>query len=73
VIAAVASLLTGRRPAAAAGPEPLGAELAAVAGDAGVEPSEIVGPGPGAEEARPEGRGNGQSPAATKSAGKEPG
>jgi MFS family permease len=75
VIAAIASLLTGRRPQANAAPEPVGAELAAVAGDAGIEPSEIVGPGPDAEEARgvPGARGNGQSPAVTKSAGQDPG
>src|SRR5438105_1048989 len=77
LIAAVASLLTGPRPRPGAAPEPLGAELAAVAGDAGIEPSEIVGPGPEAEEARgpdgTDGRGNGQSPAVTKSAGTEPG
>ena len=75
VIAAIASLLTGRRPQANAAPEPLGAELAAVAGDAGIEPSEIVGPGPDAEEARgaPGARGNGQSPAVTKSVGQDPG
>jgi MFS family permease len=72
VIAAVASLLTGPRPRPEAAPEPLGAELAAVAGDAGFEPSEIVGSGPEAEGA-PEARGNGQSPAVTKSAGPEPG
>ena len=72
VIAAVASLLTGPRPKAATAPEPLGAELAAVAGDAGLEPSEIVGPGQEGEET-PGARGNGQSPAVTKSAGKEPG
>src|SRR6266576_2963650 len=60
LIAAVASLLTGRRPRPGVAPEPLGAELAAVAGDAGLEPSEIVGPGPDAEEARGPGtRGNG--------------
>jgi hypothetical protein len=72
LIAAVASLLTGPRPKAATAPEPLGAELAAVAGDAGLEPSEIVGPGQEGEET-PGARGNGQSPAVTKSAGKEPG
>ena len=74
VIAAAASLLTGRRLRPAAAPESLGAELAAVAGDAGTEPSELVEPGP-AEEAHgaPRSRGNGQSPAVTKSGGKEPG
>ena len=39
VIAAVASLLTGRRKRAVAGPEPAGPELAAVAGEGGNEPS----------------------------------
>jgi hypothetical protein len=77
LIAAVASLLTGRRPRPDGAPESLGAELAAVAGDAGFEPSEIVADGPEAEEARgpggTDGRGNGQSPAVTKSAGTEPG
>ena len=70
VIAAIASLLTGqRRKRAGASPEPLGAELAAVAGEGGIEPSELVGPAQGA----PESRGNGQSPAVTKSSGNEPG
>ncbi len=74
VIAAAASLLTGRRLRPAAAPESLGAELAAVAGDAGTEPSELVGPGP-AEEANgaPQSRGNRPSPAVTKSGGKESG
>jgi hypothetical protein len=89
LIAAIASVLTGRRkPAAevsgAAPAEPLGAELAAVAGDAGFEPSEIVGPvsatdetnGPADSRGNGNGsadsRGNGQSPAVTKSAGTEP-
>src|SRR5436190_12470254 len=77
LIAAVASLLTGRRPRPDGAPESLGAELAAVAGDAGFEPSEMVADGPEAEEARgpdgTDGRGNGQSPAVTESAGTEPG
>ena len=92
VIAAIASLLTGKRTRAGAGaaPEPLGAELAAVAAEGGLEPSELVGPGSAAEGARgvsgsgsgqiigpaqgaPESRGNGQSPAVTKSSGNEPG
>jgi MFS family permease len=78
VIAAVASLLTGpaRRPGRPA--EPLGAELAAVAAEGGIEPSELVGPSPGAEGAQgvrggPESRGNGHSPAVSKSTGPEPG
>ena len=72
LIAAIASLLTGRRKQAVPA-ESLGAELAAVAGDAGLEPSEIVGPVTTAGEApaSPDSRGNGHSPAATKSAGTE--
>jgi len=86
VIAAIASLLTGPPVRVGAPVEPLGAELAAVAGEGVFEPSELVGPGaegtqgagpgvpagPGARDT-PESRGNGQSPAITKSAGKEPG
>src|SRR6185295_19833644 len=73
LIAAIASLLTGPRPRPDAATESLGAELAGVAGDAGLEPSEIVGsdeeiPETGASESR----GNGQSPAVTKSARKKP-
>jgi MFS family permease len=62
LIAAIASLLTGPRPRAsrvgragraepvgAGRAESLGAELAAVAGDAGFEPSELVVPDPAAE------------------------
>ncbi len=73
LIAVVASALTGRRNQAAPA-EPLGAELAAVAGDAGLEPSEIVRPAKDASEANgsPGSRGNGHSPAVTKSAGTEP-
>jgi hypothetical protein len=74
LIAAVASLLTGPRPRPGAAPESLGAELAAVAGDAGIEPSEIVGTNTESQAtAAPGSRGNGQSPAVTKSAGKKPG
>jgi len=90
VIAAIASLLTGKRKRAGVGAEPLGAELAAVAAEGGIEPSELVGPGSAAEGASgvngsgsgqligpaqgaPESRGNGQSPAVTKSSGNEPG
>jgi MFS family permease len=72
VIAAIASLLTGKRKRAAPAPEQLGAELAAVAGEGGIEPSELVGPAPEAQGA-PDSRGNGQSPAVTKSGRKEPG
>jgi MFS family permease len=52
VIAAIASALTGRRPSQPAAPESLGYELAAVAGEGGFEPSELVVPdvsGEGAE------------------------
>ena len=74
LIAAIASLLTGPRPRPDAAPESLGAELAGVAGDAGLEPSEIVGTDQEIPETgAPESRGNGQSPAVTKSAGKKPG
>src|SRR3984893_7594732 len=55
VIAAIASLLTGQRKRPGAMPEPLGAELAAVAAEGGLEPSELVGPAQGT----PESRGNG--------------
>src|SRR6202043_38745 len=68
LIAAVASLLTGRRKLGAPA-ESLGAELAAVAGDAGLEPSELVVPDedPGVP------RVNGQSTAITESGGKKSG
>ena len=82
VIAAIASLFTGP-PVRADAAEPLGAELAAVTGEGVFEPSELVGPGAAEEQAREltrpgtqdtaEARGNGQSPAVTKSGGKEPG
>jgi MFS family permease len=49
VIAAVASLLIGQRKRARAGQEPLGAELAAVAAEGGIEPSELVIPDPASE------------------------
>jgi hypothetical protein len=44
VIAAIASALTGPRTPAPAVREPLGYELAAVAGDGGFEPGELVVP-----------------------------
>ncbi len=67
LIAAVASLLTGRRkPGAPA--ESLGAELASVAADAGLEPSELVAPDPDGVP-----RVNGQSTAITESGGKKSG
>jgi MFS family permease len=86
VIAAIASALTGpiRRPTGPA--ESLGAELAATAGEGAFEPSELVGPGPDTDVTReaapgpapgtpgsPDTRGNGQSPAVTKSRGPESG
>jgi hypothetical protein len=64
LIAVVASALTGRRKQAGS-PESLGAELAAVAGDGGLEPSEIVGPASstgetnGPADSRGSGNGNG--------------
>ncbi len=82
VIAAVASLLTGKRQPAgeagaadAAGPaEPLGAELAGVAADAGLEPTELVVPELAAERAPgDQAHANGQSAAATEPGGKKPG
>jgi len=75
VIAAIASLLTGPRQRPEAPAESLGAELAATAGEGAFEPSELVRPGPDTDDANdaPGPRGNGQSPAATKSAGTEPG
>jgi hypothetical protein len=45
VVAAIASVLTGRRTPASAEREPLGYELAAVAGEGGFTPSELVIPG----------------------------
>ncbi len=72
VIAAIASLLTGRRQRAAAGPEPLGSELAAVAAEGGIEPSELVAPEI-AQEAAPraaESDNNGQPPTITEPGGK---
>jgi hypothetical protein len=75
LIAAVASLLTGRRtPPPAA--ELLGAELAGVAGEGGFEPSELVGPEPAAEQppgGQDQARANGQSAATTEPGGKKPG
>ena len=44
VIAAIASALTGSRTTVPAGPEALGYELAAVAGEGGFEPGELVVP-----------------------------
>jgi MFS family permease len=80
VIAAGASLLTGKRqPAGAVGPgavgpaEPLGAELAAVAAEGGLEPAELVEPELAAERAPgDQARANGQSAAATEPGGKKP-
>ena len=69
LIAAVASLFTGSRKRPGTAAEPLGAELAAVAEEGGIEPSELVGPAQGT----PESRGIGHSPAVSKSSRKEPG
>ena len=78
VIAAIASLLTGRRKRAAARPESLGSELAAVSAEGGIEPSELVAPEAAQEAAsRPaESEANGQTPTTTELGGKtitEPG
>jgi hypothetical protein len=53
VIAAIASALTGRRPPVPATPESLGYELAAVAGEGGFEPSELIVPGAPEEKTEP--------------------
>jgi MFS family permease len=62
VIAAFASLLTGRRKRAGQ-PESLGSELAAVAAEGGIEPSELVVPDGAPEASRADGEAgaNGQS------------
>jgi MFS family permease len=70
LIAAVASLLTGRRKLGAPA-ESLGAELAAVAADGGLEPSELVAPDPADAPDAP--RVNGQSTAITEPGGKKSG
>src|SRR5260370_32213197 len=73
LIAAVASLLTGRRKLGAPA-ESLGAELAAVAADGGLEPSELVVPDPADAPVAPDApRVNGQSTAITEAAGKKSG
>jgi MFS family permease len=76
VIAAAASLLTGRRERAVAGAESLGAELAAVAAEGGTEPSELVGPDetpngttPNGSHDAGESQANGQSAVATEKNG----
>jgi len=73
VIGAWSSLLTGkrRRPGTA---ETLGAELAGVAAEGGIEPTELVVPELAAEHAPgDQARANGQSAAATEPGGKTPG
>jgi MFS family permease len=70
LIAAVASLLTGRRKLGAPA-ESLGVEMAAVAADGGLEPSELVVPDPAGTPDAP--RLNGQSTATTESGGKKSG
>jgi MFS family permease len=77
LIAAIASLLTGPRPRAGRGgrasrAESLGAELAAVAGDGGLEPSELVVPDPEQQAPGPNGT-NGQPTGITESGRKKPG
>ncbi len=74
VIAAIASLLTGRRKRAAAGSESLGAELAAVAAEGGIEPSELVAPEVAQEAASRAGESeaNGQPPTIAEPGGKAP-
>jgi hypothetical protein len=52
VIAAIASALTGRRTKVPAARESLGYELAAVAGEGGFEPGELV-PGIGDDSTEP--------------------
>jgi hypothetical protein len=56
MVAAAASALTGRRPPAPAAHESLGYELAAVAGEGGFEPSELVIPGVPEESTEPPGK-----------------
>jgi MFS family permease len=76
LIAAVASMFTGRRIRPAGPPETLGAELAGVAGDGGFEPSELVSPELTAEQppgGQDQARANGQSAATTEPGGKKPG
>jgi MFS family permease len=74
VIAAIASLLTGRRRRAVAAHESLGSEMAAVASEGDFEPSELVVPDMVAEQASEnatrdgEGRANGHPPAAAEPA-----
>jgi hypothetical protein len=69
VIAAVASLLSGRRNRAVAGAESLGAELAAVAAEGGTEPSELVGPDEAPDATTPNGAHDaGESQATSQSA-----
>jgi MFS family permease len=74
-LAAIASVLTGRVRPPADTAETLGGELAAVASDAGLEPSELVTPDPA--EGKAEGdkngtRANGQSTAITESGRNKP-
>jgi hypothetical protein len=75
VIAAIASLLTGPGQKAAAAPESLGAELAAVEGEGAFEPSELVVPDGAADRARDgdRTRTNGQSAAVSDSSRNKPG
>jgi MFS family permease len=72
VIAAIAALLTGRIRRQAAAAETLGGELAAVAADGGLEPSELVVPDPAGTQTQDERRANGQPTAITEPGGKKP-
>jgi hypothetical protein len=56
VIAAIASALTGRRTPAPGAHEPLGYELAAVAGEGSFEPSELVVPSAPEDSTEPPGK-----------------
>jgi MFS family permease len=73
VIAAIAAVLTGRIRRSARPAETLGGELAAVAADGGLEPSELITPDPAGTGTRDERRANGQPAAITEPGRKKPG
>jgi hypothetical protein len=73
VLAGVASALTGRVRQPPVAPETLGGELAAVAADGGLEPSELVVPDSAADGIGDQTRANGQSAAVTESGRNQPG
>jgi MFS family permease len=73
VLAGIASLLTGRVRRPSVAPETLGGELAAVAADGGLEPSELVVPDSPADGGGNQARANGQSAAVTESGRNQPG